>query len=196
MQTIRNFISGRLVLAAFSLLIAACAQKEIVKPEIPPRPERATVNAFVLNGRAIITQAGKANTVRIVWEHSPAVDSMGFATPLGSMLAELQRTAQGARWTSADGDTYSARNADTLMARLTDVPVPLDALALWVTGQFTPNALIKKKDDAGRVLQAIDHDWGIQIVSYETDLPNALPSVVEARYAGLSIRLAVEEWQL
>lgn len=179
-----------------TLLLSACAQQEIVQREIPPRPARETVVAFSLSGRAVINHAGKADTVRLLWDHTPAFDTLGFASPLGSMLAELQRDSQGARWTSADGDTYSARSADALMAHLTDAPVPIDALALWVTGRVTPGAVVTRRDESGRLLQATDRDWAIKVLAYETDLPNALPSTIEARSGGLLIRLAIEEWQL
>lgn len=178
------------------MLVAGCAQQEIVQREVPPRPAREDIVAFSLSGRAIINRGGKADTVRLMWDHSPAFDTLGFASPIGTMLAELQRDRQGARWTSADGDTYSARSADALMARLTDTPVPIDALALWVTGRTSRDALAIRRDSHGRLVNAIDGDWTIQVLGYENDLPNALPSTLEARSSGLVIRLAIEEWQL
>lgn len=191
----------QLPLSSFRLLfvilaLSACVQKEIVKPEPPPRPSRESIAIFSLHGRAIISQTGKANTVGIIWEHTPGTNAMAFASPLGSMLAEMQSDSTGARWTTADGETYSARSADALMARLTNAPVPVEYLALWVTGQVSPNSTAVQTDEVGRLKQALDNDWVVRVLAYESTHPNALPASIEARRGNLQIRLAIEEWAI
>jgi outer membrane lipoprotein LolB len=179
------------------LLLAACASTPPSVPkEIPPRPARESIASFVFDGRAVVRQGQKADTVRISWQHSPQEDDIGFANPLGHVMAELQRDGTGARWTTSDGERYEARSPDPLIARLTDTPVPIDALALWVTGRTRHGAENMQFDDKGRVVQANDGGWWLSYQSYETELPNALPSVMEIRRGALQIRLAIEAWQL
>ncbi|WP_018608359.1 outer membrane lipoprotein LolB [Uliginosibacterium gangwonense] len=175
-------------------LLAGCAETPKTPTDIPPRPARDSISSFSLSGRAIISRSGQANTVRILWEHSPAADNIGFATQLQGMIAELRRDAGGARWTTAAGDYYDARNADVLIARLTKEPVPIAALALWVTGRVTPEATDAQRDDKGRLISAADHGWVIKVISYETDLPNAMPSVIEVQSPTVQIRIAFEEY--
>lgn len=192
----RNFTRPlrHLLLLCVLALLAACAGTPTTPTEIPPRPARESIESFSLSGRAIISRNGQANTVRILWEHSPAADNIGFATQLQGMIAELRRDAGGARWTTAAGDYYDARNADMLIARLTKEPVPIAALALWVTGRVSQEATHANRDDKGRLLSAVDKGWLVKVISYETDLPNAMPSVIEVQSPTVQIRIAFEEY--
>lgn len=179
------------------LLLSACASTGPAETDvIPPRPARDSITSFELGARAVIRTPTRGDTVRIQWQHAAAEDAIGFATPLGNVLAELQRDALGARWLTADGERYDARSADLLMARLTDVPVPLDSLALWVTGRVGGKAIGIQRDAMGRLVSATDDGWSITIATYESELPNALPRSVEAARDGLRIRLAIESWTL
>lgn len=189
-------IFNKLVCSLLLILAAACTTTPEKPKEIPPRPARESITRFSVNARAIIQQASKANTVRILWEHSPQTDNIGFASSMSGMIAELQRTPAGARWTTAEGEEFYDRNADMLIARLTDTPVPIAELALWITGQISPKATGVERDPGGRLLQAQDSGWSIRVLNYETDLPSAMPSVMEVQSGELRIRLAFEEYQL
>lgn len=186
--------SIKYIFLALLALLAACAADPGMPKDVPPRPARDSIRGFAINARAIIKQSGKANSLRIMWEHSPDSDNIGFASPLTGMIAELQRDRTGARWITAEGEHYEARSADTLIARLTDEPVPIAALALWVTGQTSVEATEIQRDGSGRLLQAFDKGWLVKVLSYETELPNAMPSVIEAESGSLRIRLAFEEY--
>lgn len=178
-------------------LLAACASTPAPDAgPLPERPARDAIRQFDLTGRAVIRHAQGAETVRLMWQHSPAEDAIGFATPLGNVVSELQRDALGARWLTAAGERYEARSADQLMARLTDVPVPLDALALWVTGRVRDSARELRRDPLGRLTSAQDGEWSVAVTAYESDTPNALPRTLEASREGVAIRLAIEEWRL
>lgn len=185
----------RLLLAGAVLILAACAAAP-KKVEIPPRPARDTINAFQFDARAAIRYGQRAENIRLMWQHAPEADAIGFANPLGSVLAELQRDAQGARWITDSGERYDARTPDVLIARMTEVPVPIASLALWVVGRAGPSAEVLARDPQGRPLSLQDKEWKISYLGYESELPNALPSLIEAESGPLRIRLAIEEWLL
>lgn len=166
------------------------------RPDLPPRPQRESILGFALEGRAAFSQAGRASSIRISWEHTPDADLIGFASPLGSQLAELQRDPRGARLITPDGERYEARSPDQLLARLTETPIPLDSLALWVLGRVGPHAIHLQRDTAGRLQQAEDGAWTIRITAYESEQPNALPILLEIEGQGMRVKLAVEAWQL
>lgn len=182
------------ILSAY--LLAACASTPPAPKEIPPRPARESVQKFALNGRVAILQGTKSNTVRMAWEHAGENDAIGFATPLGSILAELQRTRTGAVWLTADGERYEARTADRLITRLTDAPVPIDSLTLWITGRVSGKAEDIQRDPVGRIVSARDDGWDVRVTAYESELPNALPRNLEVEYPGLRLKIIVEEWLL
>ena len=175
------------------LVLSACVSAP--PAEIPPRPARESILHFELSGRAIIRQGERADSMRMTWMHSSAEDDMGFSSSLGMVVAELQRDATGARWTTADGERYEARSADQLMARLTDQPVPIESLAHWVLGRVSADRPAMR-DSLGRLLEAEDEGWTVRILSYESPRPEALPSSIEVEHGPLRIRLAIEEWAL
>ena len=173
------------------LMLSACASAP-PPAEIPPRPARESILRFELSGRVIIRQGAHADTMRLTWQHSDAEDAMGFSSAL-MVVAELQRDASGARWTTADGERFEARNADQLLARITDQPVPIESLSRWVLGRVKAG-VPATRDKMGRLLEAVEEGWTVRVLSYETELPEALPSSIEVEHGPLRIRLAIEEW--
>ncbi|MDB5815651.1 MAG: lolB [Rhodocyclales bacterium] len=175
------------------LVLTACASAP--PAEIPQRPVRESILQFELSGRAVIRQGARADSMRLTWTHSPAEDAIGFSSALGMVVAELQRDAGGARWITADGERYEARSADQLMARITDQPVPIDALARWVLGRVGRGAPATR-DAMGRLIEGVDEGWTVRVLAYESERPEALPSSIEVEHGPLRIRLAIEEWGL
>lgn len=189
-------IFARFVPAAFFLLLSACVGLPSEPAALPTRPARDSLDRFTLNGRVAILQGSRSNTVRLSWEHGTGSDTIGFASPLGSRVAELQRGPKGATWIGADGERQDAPSADLLITRLTDTPVPIDALALWVTGRTSPAAGRIVRDAEGRLLSADDQGWQVSITAYESARPDALPRNLEVAFPGLRLKLIVEEWLL
>ncbi|GAB2895719.1 hypothetical protein GCM10027046_26260 [Uliginosibacterium flavum] len=181
--------------ALLCVLLAACSP-QAAKQDLPARPQRESIQRFSLEARIAIRQPGSSNTIRMNWEHAHNTDLIGFAGPLGNQLAELQRDSLGARWISADGERQEARDADQLLARLTDTPLPLDSLALWALGRVSDRAENVQRDPDNRLLLATDMGWTLRISRYENDTPNALPAMLEIEHDTLRIRLAIEAWQL
>lgn len=191
------FVWRRFAQLALVLFVAACA----TTPEEPhnlggPRPPRDSITKFSVRARAIISQPDQANTIRMIWQHTARDDYLGFANPLGHMMAELQRDASGARWLTADGERYEAPQPDQLFAQLTSVPVPLDAFSQWMLGRVTNAAQAVQRDAEGRLVDASDRGWHVHVQKYESALPDALPEILELEQDKLRIRLAVEDWQL
>lgn len=184
---------------ALTLCIAsvlwACASTPV--PELlEPRPPRAGIAHFALEARAIIRQGERADSLRMAWTHSLQHDVVSFISPLGQKLAELQRDQAGARWLGADGERAEAARPDELFARLTEVPVPLDAMSEWMLGRVSTQATNLRQDELGRLLSAQDRGWQIQVLAYENASSNALPSRLELTHGELRIRLAIENWTL
>ncbi|HEX5127158.1 MAG TPA: lipoprotein insertase outer membrane protein LolB [Rhodocyclaceae bacterium] len=185
----------RIIEFASVIFLAACVSAP-PPHEVPPRPPRESIAQFALEARASIKQSNRADTLRLTWQHSALDDDIGFASPLGNVMAELQRDSTGARWTTEDGESYEARSPDTLMAKLTDTPVPLDSLALWVVGRVSSVAQNVQRDALGRLTQGNDGGWQVSIQSYESTQANALPSLIEVEHGSLRIRVAIEDWQI
>lgn len=187
---------SRILSAALLVALLAACGNQPPKATIPPRPPRESVLQFWLEGRIAVRLPERSSTMRISWEHAPQSDTIGFSSPLGNQLAELQRDAHGARWLAANGEHHEAHDADQLIWELTDIPVPLDNLILWTTGRVSPLASVLAYDTAGRLREALDEGWTVRVTAYETDQPNALPTALEIEGSGMRVKFAIETWQL
>lgn len=188
-------IPYRISLALCLLSLGACSFLN-PKPETAERPPREQIQGFTLEARAAIIQAGNSNTLRMNWAHTQRSDQVGFASPLGSQLAELQRDERGARWINAEGEIFEADSPEKLLARLTETPLPLDKLALWVIGLTDAATEDIERDASGRLQQISSPPWIIRFRRYENEHPNALPQLLEIEGPSLRIKLAIENWQL
>lgn len=165
---------------------------------IPPRPERAAVAAFNLEGRLAVRQGDKPASAGIEWEHRPGLDRVFLTGPLGQGLAELEQTPLGARMTTADRKTFTAPDAATLCLQLLGFELPLDALPQVVVGQVTPLT----QDALGRPDRAQSNGWRVHYLRYESEDPHALPSLVELHrdahgdQDALELRLKIDQWQV
>ena len=186
---------SRALLATLAVLLVGCASAPPAPVEIPLRPQREGILGFGMTGRLVIQNGQKADTVRIAWDHTVEQDALVFSTAMGIVAAELRRTAEGAVWTTSAGERFEARNADQLMAQLTEQPVPLKALSYWLVGRLTRDGS-GTRDAQGRLLEGTDQGWAVRVLAYEVDRPDALPSIVEVSRGSLRIRLAIEGWVL
>lgn len=187
---------GRLLAAGLmGCALFACSTVSNRETGPVPRMERQNIHGFELDGRMSITRKDDSNTVRIHWTHSPGEDLVRFSGPLGNTLAELRSSAGNARWTDSNGEIYEATSTDDLLAKLTDLSIPLDQLSQWVLGRAATDSTTQY-DALGRMTRTEDNGWTVRILRYESEAPNALPGLLDAAGHDVHIRLVIEDWKL
>lgn len=178
----------RAILSTLLILLAACAQL----PTPSTREVGSTIpGSFSLEGRLLIKQDKRADTVHLNWTHNSGQDSLELASPLGQILAQIESTPAGAQWRDAQGRVRHAANAQALLAQFTDVEVPLNELADWVRAQPSAEARVFERDTQQRVRYFADKGWFVRIDSYSASHPTA----IQASRGDVEIRLAIESWQ-
>ena len=109
-----------------ALLLAGCAQPQ------PAMPQQADS----WSGRMALTVEGDAQksfSATFLLEGSKERGGLRLSTALGTILAELSWTPEGAMLTSAQGDR-SAASLDALLTDALGSPVPVEALFAWLRG--------------------------------------------------------------
>lgn len=114
----------------------------------------------------------------IAWQHNPQRDSILVTTPLGQGVAELSRDNAGARLVTADRVEVTAADWEALAARVLGARLPLNDLALWVTGR-APGP---------------ESGWQVDYLDYENEAPDALPILIELKHDDIGVRLKIDEW--
>lgn len=156
---------------AFCLLLAGCA----TPPRLPPRP--AAIEAFDFSGRLLIEQGAQRHHVHIDWQHTRAGDTIVLATPLGQGVAEIVRSASGARLRLADRREYVGADGTALAEQLFGFRLPVDAAPRWLLDQTVDLA-----------------PWRARVVARESEAADALPSLVEFEYDDIRVSLKIDAW--
>jgi outer membrane lipoprotein LolB len=190
----RSALSSTLCLLG-ALVLGACGTTGTTGLAVPSANARAdTAAGFVLSGRFSLGQDGKNHVGRLQWRHTATRDEFLLSSPLGQGMAEIVSDTDGARMTSADGQTRAAATADELLQSLLGDTVPLDKLIDWLRGRNTNDGHLAL-DAAGRPLLLRQREWQIEY-AYDTDDANALPGrLFIDRADGLQLRLRIEHWE-
>lgn len=180
----------RAFVLAITLLLAACAQqpqRNLV------RPAREAITSFVLEGRVSVKRGSEARQAGITWKRAGEREDIALSGPLGQQAAHLWRDQHGARLDTADHQSYTAADWESLSERVLGVALPLDNLSRWITGAGATEVL--ERDGAGRQARATADGWRIDYLGYESDSFDALPILIELQRDDIRVRLKVDQWQ-
>jgi outer membrane lipoprotein LolB len=156
-------------------VLSACValQPTTSLPRSPP-----VAGAFEIDGRVLVRRGETRHHVNISWRHAATSDQILLTTPFGQGVAELSRDTSGARLVMADHREFVAADWVGLAEQLFGIRLPLDDLPVWVTGQSTAAASA----------------WQVEYLDYQSNAPDALPTLLELKHDDIEIRLKIDEW--
>lgn len=191
MQTL---LKVRTVIVLCALFVSACATAP--KPSVSVRP--AEVEAFELNGRVNVRAQQSAYPGRIRWQHAAQRDEVWLYSPLGSAVAHMQQSEDGAMLATSDGKQYRAARVSELARKVLGYELPLEALQYWVRGLPAPglDRVERKDDDAGRPEEIAQGNWKVTYLAWDPAGADGLPSKLDVIGEGLRMRLVVDQWKV
>lgn len=186
-----------LVVAACAALLSACAS--LTPPSEAPaaRPARDAISQFNLSGRVAVRNGAESFSGKIDWRHGDdGSDRILLSSPLGQGLAELDADRQGARLNTSDNKHYAAASLDDLSEQVFGARLPLSKLPRWVLGQVPGSDDRLALDTLGRPVSFSAAGWRVAYPSYESEMANALPSLIHLSRDELDVRLKIDRWEL
>jgi len=145
------------------------------------------------------SEGTESGTVR--WINEPTTERIDILSPTGSVVARLTIDATEARLVTDDGERI-ASDAETLLAEVMQVSLPVDALRFWVRGLDAPDLPVDSvsKDNEGRIIELTQDRWqlaysGTVSVTSGSDRFEVPRRLTVAR-GDLEIRWASTEWQI
>ncbi len=158
-----------------ALLAAGCAGLPESAPAARTPP---AVSEFEFDGRVTVRVDQNRHYANISWRHTGERDDILLTTPLGQGVAELTRSASGARLKTANGEEHVAADWEELAARLFGSRLPLDQLPGWLTGHPPP----------------LSSAWRVSYLEYQGPAADALPILLEVSSGDIEVRLKIDEW--
>ncbi|THF61227.1 lipoprotein insertase outer membrane protein LolB [Pseudothauera rhizosphaerae] len=178
-------------LLAASLLAAGCATPLAIHT---PAAERPLAAGFTLEGRLSASDGASAASGRLEWQHQADGDRWTVLSPLGQIVAQLERDRHGALLRTADGRRYAAANADELLPQVLGVDAPVALLPAWVQAAPGPHGEVRARDARGRPALVVDTGWRIEYPEYAADDPAAPPRRIDLSRGDARLRLIIDHW--
>lgn len=177
--------SARAVLWVAVLLLAACAEMELRRPEV--------AFEFELSGRIAVRFREESSSGNFAWRHGPADDEVLITTPLGQGVARIIRAGTAVTLTDAEGRDHRANDVESLTEQVLGFRLPLAGLADWVRARAAPGPAEVRKDGGGRIVELEQSGWKIEYLDWQED--GRLPARMRLQYPGLELRIAIAQWK-
>jgi outer membrane lipoprotein LolB len=182
-----------LLAAVFLVLTAGCAMLETAATA--PRPAREAIEAFRIEGRIAVRRAGESFSAGIDWRHDAYSDEIIISGPLGQGLARLTSGGGAALLETADQKQYVAADLDGLSEQVFGARLPVSGLGRWVLGRPAFGGAARL-DDTQRLAGLSEQGWAIEYLRYESEAPDALPELLQARREDIEVRLKIDRWSI
>ncbi|MEZ5615857.1 MAG: lipoprotein insertase outer membrane protein LolB [Rhodocyclaceae bacterium] len=182
---------ARLFLALLAVLASGCALLEPAQPL--SRPAREAIVSFHIEGRIAVRRADERFSAGIDWRHDAQSDEIVVSGPLGQGLARLTAGGGSALLETADRKRYLAADLDALSEQVFGVRLPVSGLGRWVLGRSAFGGAASV-DAAGRLTGLSEQGWMIEYLRYESNAPDALPELLQARREDVEVRLVIDNW--
>lgn len=132
---------------------------------VPAQQTLAT--QFSLSGRFSAKTAAEQVSGQFRYTQKDAVRTLNLFSPLGTPLADINATRDGATLTQANGSTQTAASLAALLRTVIDLPVTDTMISAWLQGlPSTPDVAMNKdteRDATGLLTQFTEGGWRIEI---------------------------------
>lgn len=192
-----------LIILIFPLLVSCAAltpQTTVVRTiDVEPVAESENVLAanFELLGRASVRNAHQRFSGTVHWLHSAQEDIILLRSPLGQVVAEINRYPRGVTLVTSRKEVFHARDVEDLTADVLGWRLPLKGLQFWIQGHYSPASAASIDIDREDRIVAIRQDgWQVQFIRFFVSGPEkpARPRIIKLQFEDLNIRMVIDDW--
>ena len=183
----------RVTMLCAAAALSACATTP--PPGAPvPLPFRSVQSHFEAGGRLAARNGEQAVHGKFTWQHAPERDRWDFFSPLGQVVARLNRDGRSATLVTADGSEI-VEPIESLLARMLGMAVPVAALPRWIQAGVAASEDVREFDALGRPARIVDDGWQVRYLAYASPAPDARPSSLEVSRGEARLKLVIDSWQ-
>jgi outer membrane lipoprotein LolB len=200
-----NVIKTLLAVTVTVFILSACESLP-VSPEQSPEQQQAVVvqreaqlaavNNWEMNGRISLVTDAEAWSGQLYWQQSAASDYfIQFNAPSGQGAMRLLGSNDGVELLLANGQSYSAKDAATLLRQETTWDIPIEGLWYWIRGLPDPQLPVKLTlNPQGSIQDMKQNGWHVQYERYQQYGTYSFPRKIVIQHEDMKIRLIVTQW--
>lgn len=197
------FISFALVAALASCgsmpaesLLPESSQDEIDQLLEQRQQKLQAISRWQLDARFSFVTDSEAWSGKLHWQQQPNNEYLiQFSDPAGQGAVQLLGDGQMVELRLADGNTYQAEDADTLLRQETDWNLPITSLWYWIRGVPDPGLPLKSELDAqGLPVKFDQNGWRVIYQSYLQVDNRSFPRKIVIEQAALKLKLIIMNW--
>lgn len=196
-QLICLIITSSLFLVGCSTTSAPPSEPGVKMPWKNREHGLAKINAWNLNGKIGVQTAKDSGSASVQWTQSPGNYTLSFMGPLGSGGMTLKGRPGSVSLTTADGKTFTADSAESLLAEQWGYKLPVSYLKYWVRGMPVPNIASKTSFDQYNRLNSMQQQgWNIQYEGYTRTSLGDLPNKMNITSPSMRVKVIISSWQV
>lgn len=197
------------LLVSISLLTACATVSPIATDDAPVSSwsdrsqSLSKLKNWQLNGRMSISANNESDQLNLLWVRNNDHHEINLSGPLNMGMVRLTLDPGKAKLISKN-KTYSAKNAEELLAKVIGWRLPVNGLDFWIRGLPAPGIDSEQLlDHRNRMQQLLQSDWEILYQSYtrvgDKELPRIIfikriPSVTDTSAELIELRVAISSW--
>ncbi|MAV75096.1 MAG: outer membrane lipoprotein LolB [Cellvibrionales bacterium] len=204
-DTIRPFsLLNRLIMTVSIFCLTGCMHLANYAPIIKAETHHAMPNDWQINGKLALqvpdqnqpTQL-QSHVLRFTWHQQNDDFTLQLNGPLN--IGSMRIIKQQQLTTFIKGDRrIESNNAEQLMSKQANLPLPLNSLSFWLVGQPSPIWPFKLIDSDRTIDKTsfIQQGWRLEYPEFMPNLQHRLPKKIIARHDSMKLRIAIHQWQL
>ncbi|EIJ42594.1 outer membrane lipoprotein LolB [Beggiatoa alba B18LD] len=156
------------------------------------------IKTWRITGRIAIQTDSDNWTANTYWTQNKTDYELRFNTPTGQGALLLQGSPQQVTLKTSENETYTAQDPDTLIEEVTHLPLPVSNLYYWIRGLSYGDLVTNtyELDDAGRLSQLQQANWGIRYERYDSFNGYVLPTKLTLTNNQFTVKIVISQWQL
>ena len=184
---VRFFIS----MMVMAVLVSACA--------VAPKPTEITQSeeVFTRSGRFALSVENTDGTKDAVqggfqWQESPQQLQLDLNNPMGTVLARVLVTPQGAALQYPNGEVEYASSPDALVEQLLGYMIPVAGMRDWLRGETGSTQTTSLEAEAGQPSYFQQDNWRVNLKRYDEQGPRLLQMYRNQAQQNISVRVVVD----
>lgn len=153
------------------------------------------IHSFVTKGALGVRVGQKGQSAHFIWKQAKSAYKIELYGPLGIGASYLKSNGKTVELITAKNKTYTANNAEGLMADVLGWSVPVEGLIYWVRGIQEPGSKAQLNyNNFGFLSQLKQNGWTIRYLSYTQRGHNAFPQRLILTRPNVRIVAVISSW--